>query len=164
MKKKSKARGASSRKPAKQDTKPSYVVGYGKPPVHSRFVPGRSGNPRGRPKGQLNLETALKNELNRSITIREGDRTRRLKKGVAWLVRIVNGALNNDPKANATLVALLRTLVLDQQPQAAMEAPVTTNDQALLADYLQRHGDLDDPVSGNGAADSPQSRDSKKAG
>ena len=25
-------------------------VGYGKPPKHSRFQPGRSGNPRGRPK------------------------------------------------------------------------------------------------------------------
>ena len=24
-------------------------VGYGKPPVHSRFKPGHSGNPKGRP-------------------------------------------------------------------------------------------------------------------
>jgi Family of unknown function (DUF5681) len=158
MMKKSKARGAQSKIRPRQDTKPSYAVGYGKPPVHSRFAPGKSGNPRGRPTGQLNLEAALINELNRLITIREGDRTRRLKKGVAWLVRTVNGALNNDPKANATLVSLLRTFVFDQQPQAAMEAPVTTNDQALLADYLQRHGDLDDSVSGNTDAGSPIKR------
>jgi Family of unknown function (DUF5681) len=28
-----------------------YQVGYGKPPVHSRFRKGQSGNPRGRPRG-----------------------------------------------------------------------------------------------------------------
>jgi hypothetical protein len=30
---------------------PHYPVGYRKPPVHSRFKKGQSGNPRGRPKG-----------------------------------------------------------------------------------------------------------------
>ncbi len=29
-------------------------MGYGKPPVHSRFRPGQSGNPRGRPRGARN--------------------------------------------------------------------------------------------------------------
>jgi len=33
---------------------PSYDVGFGKPPVRSRFEPGQSGNPRGRPKGSRN--------------------------------------------------------------------------------------------------------------
>jgi hypothetical protein len=36
---------------------PSYEVGYGKPPQHSRFKPGHSGNPRGRAKGSLNTHT-----------------------------------------------------------------------------------------------------------
>lgn len=27
-----------------------YLVGYGKPPLHTRFKPGQSGNPRGRPR------------------------------------------------------------------------------------------------------------------
>ncbi len=36
-----------------------YEVGYGKPPVASRFPPGRSGNPRGRQKGSKNGRTLL---------------------------------------------------------------------------------------------------------
>ena len=120
-----------------------------------------SGNPRGKPKGQLNLETILKNELNRLITIREGDRSRRLKKGAAWIVRTVNGALNNDPKANATLVALLRTFVLGQAQEVA-ESSITSDDQALLADYLQRHGGVEDHSRGEPGAGARQPRHRKK--
>ena len=54
-----------------------YRVGYGKPPVHSRFPKGQSGNPRGRPRGSMNKgrakALALK-EAYRPVTIKEGDR------------------------------------------------------------------------------------------
>src|SRR5213596_608548 len=107
MQRKSNARDRRHKTSLRRGSKSSYTVGYAKPPVHSRFAPGNSGNPKGRPKGKLNLETELENELNRLITVREGDHSRRLKKGAAWIVKIVNGALNNDRKANATLLALL---------------------------------------------------------
>jgi hypothetical protein len=40
-----------------------YDVGHAKPPKHTRFQPGQSGNPRGRPKGTKNLKTDLIEEL-----------------------------------------------------------------------------------------------------
>jgi len=100
--------------------------------------------------------------LNRLITIREGDRSRRLKKGAAWVVKTVNGALNNDPKANATLVALLRTFVLGQAPEVT-ESSITSDDQGLLADYLQRHGGLEDHSRGETGARSRQPKHRKKS-
>jgi len=34
----------------KRAARASYDVGYGKPPIHSRFCKGQSGNPSGRPR------------------------------------------------------------------------------------------------------------------
>jgi hypothetical protein len=98
-----------------------YLVGYGRPPTATRFRPGQSGNPKGRPKGRLNLGTEFNKELNRVITVREGGRSRRLKKGAAWLVKTINGALSGDARANVTLAGLLRTFGLVQQPQESEE-------------------------------------------
>lgn len=62
---------------------PGYEVGYGKPPVETRFKPGRSGNPKGRPRGRKNkrpalneerLKTIILDEAYREITVRDGNR------------------------------------------------------------------------------------------
>ena len=37
-----------------------YQVGYCRPPLHSRFKPGQSGNPKGRPKQSRNMRTIVK--------------------------------------------------------------------------------------------------------
>ena len=48
-----------------------YPVGYGKPPQHTRFHQGQSGNPRGRPKGSRNLSTLMAKALNEPVVISE---------------------------------------------------------------------------------------------
>jgi hypothetical protein len=53
-----------------------YVVGYCKPPLHSRFQAGRSGNPAGRREGVHNLMTDVKRTLGTPVKVKEGGRTR----------------------------------------------------------------------------------------
>jgi uncharacterized protein DUF5681 len=46
-------------------------VGYGQPPLESRFKPGTSGNAMGRPKGSKNLKTLIREAMTANISIQE---------------------------------------------------------------------------------------------
>jgi Family of unknown function (DUF5681) len=46
-------------------------VGYGKPPQATRFKKGVSGNPKGRPKGSLNIATVFTKTLRERVVINE---------------------------------------------------------------------------------------------
>jgi Family of unknown function (DUF5681) len=47
-----------------------YKVGFRRPPLHTRFKPGVSGNPSGRRKGSQNLKTLFHKILNEEIALR----------------------------------------------------------------------------------------------
>jgi hypothetical protein len=128
-------------KPSKSNDARTHSVGYGRPPVHSRFKPGQSGNPKGRRKGQRNVRTVVDGELSQRIKVREGNRTRSLTKLDAFVVTLVNAALKGDAKACASLINLLRSLGMTGEPPAANDQkPYTADDEGLIADFLRRQG------------------------
>ena len=84
-----------------------YPVGYGKPPVHTRFKKGQSGNPRGRAKGGKNLATLLGETLNETVTINENGRRRKISKREALAKQIVNRAAQGDAKTIQIFLRLM---------------------------------------------------------
>ena len=81
-------------------------IGYKKPPKHTRFKKGFSGNPKGRPKDR----SALKDIINRKLSFRmniieNGKRVRKSCKEII-VTRVVNNAMNGDYKAIKLLIDL----------------------------------------------------------
>ena len=83
-----------------------YEVGYCRPPEHSRFQPGRSGNPSGRPKGTQNFKTLFQKIMKEQISLREGSVTKKISKAEAILRGLVLGAMKGDSRSQMTLFKL----------------------------------------------------------
>jgi hypothetical protein len=81
-------------------------VGYGKPPKHTRFAKGRSGNPKGRPKGSSNIKAAIRKAAERRVSVKIGKRTVKMKPIEAMAYRLMQKALDGDLKAIRELVTL----------------------------------------------------------
>jgi hypothetical protein len=115
-----------------------YKVGFKRPPLHSRFRPGRSGNPKGRPRGRRNLKSDLHEELSEQITLREGDRQVRMTKQRALVKSTVARAIKGDPRAQAKVFELvLGAFGIDDEIRN--EALLGADDEAIIAAFLARN-------------------------
>jgi hypothetical protein len=94
----------------------SYEVGYCKPPEHTRFQPGRSGNPKGRPKKTCDFSTAFKEVLSETVEINEGERKRRRTLMKAFLRATVGHAVRGNQKATAHVIAMMHEAKLNMPP------------------------------------------------
>lgn len=94
----------------KRAKKFDYDVGFCKTPVHSRFQPGTSGNPKGRPKGSENYLTKFNRLLEEKIEVIENGRRKKISKAEALMKAFVNRALKGDVKAAQQAWAMMRLL------------------------------------------------------
>jgi hypothetical protein len=86
-----------------------YAIGYGKPPIRSRFRKGRSGNPGGRPRGKR-LATLLREALSETAMIEINGRPRRVSKGQATVALLIDRAAEADPRWMKLLLDLVQKL------------------------------------------------------
>jgi hypothetical protein len=84
----------------------SYRAGYGKPPVNTQFVKGRSGNPKGRPKNRKKLGTLFDQVCNEKVVIHEGGSERSMTKGEVVVRALMLKAMKGDARATAKLLDL----------------------------------------------------------
>ena len=118
-----------------------YEVGRGKPPIHTRWRPGQSGNPRGRPKHSRNLSTVVQRALDQRISVREGDCARSLTKMEAIVLTMVNKALQGDLKFLLGIIRLMQSLGSIQEiPPELNTDPLTDSHADVIADFLRGYG------------------------
>jgi hypothetical protein len=115
----------------REDDDGEYEVGYGRPPKHTRFKPGQSGNPRGRPAGAKGIKASLKREMQAKITVSEGKAQMTISKGEAVAKRVFAMALAGDLKAITKLLDL-DDQVVGEDPASLGEA---ANGSADAVDY-----------------------------
>jgi hypothetical protein len=124
-----------AKKRIKHDTPDSYEVGYGKPPKHTRFEKGVSGNPKGRPKVIPDFAATFLREAETRITINENGRPVRVSKRGVIVKQLINNAmkgktsdvrlyLNTDQGASEKIA-----LLAPASPESSMRADDLTDDQ-----------------------------------
>jgi hypothetical protein len=109
-------------------------VGYGKPPRAHQFKPGKSGNPKGRPKGAKSAETILQELLQQKISLNERGKTRRITVLEGILRRIAEDCLMGNIKSAAFLLNRLQAMSSDQTD----ESELSGDEQTVLETYLKK--------------------------
>jgi hypothetical protein len=105
--------------------------------VATRFKPGQSGNPKGRPKGSKNLATLLTEALDEQVTVLDGGRERTMTKREVVVQSIVSNAMKGSPKHVKTLLEATGEGVLEPPQSGVLIVPVTS---ATAEEWEAVHG------------------------
>jgi hypothetical protein len=96
-------------------------VGYCNPPEATRFKKGQSGNPKGRPKGALNVDTVLTKAVRQPVVIIESGQRKTVTKLEVMIAQLVNKGTSGELRAVRQVVELLRELEAQQAARAFPE-------------------------------------------
>ena len=123
-------------------------MGYGRPPKHTQFKPGQSGNPKGRSPQSRNFKTMVNKVLGEQVQIREGGRIRRMPKIEALFRTMMSRAFKGDPKAMASLIVMMKHSGYGAEAaESGPELLQGVDHKAILKEYLVRFG-LADSIEG----------------
>jgi hypothetical protein len=121
----------------RKTTKPAdYVVGYGRPPKATQFTEGKSGNPKGRPKGSRPVGAVLQDIIQQKVSVTESGKTRRIPVLEVMLRRLANDAMRSDQRAIKLLLSLVDRYA--DSPETALQLRhLLDEDEVILAQYLR---------------------------
>jgi hypothetical protein len=129
-----------------------YKVGRGKPPKHTQYKPGQSGNRNGRRKGSRNFATLLRAELQQRVTVTTEGQRKRITKRELLAKQLVNKAVAGDPKVIPVLLNEIR--LIEAIADTKQKRTPSNEDLTILNNVIKRirdsSGSIDD---GSPAAD-----------
>jgi Family of unknown function (DUF5681) len=117
---------------------PQKDVGYGRPPKATRFKKGVSGNPKGRPKGSLNVATVFTKTLRERVVINEHGQRKTVTKLEAALKQMVNKAASGDQRSLRLLIELARDAETKQSMPGAQEPALGDLDHEVMDGIVRR--------------------------
>ncbi|HEX3413771.1 MAG TPA: DUF5681 domain-containing protein [Stellaceae bacterium] len=116
-----------------------YKVGRGKPPLHTRFKKGQSGNPRGPRPRPKDLPALLVAALNEPVVLTANGETRQITKREAVVAQLVDKSTGADLRATKMLIDMLKDIEkragTATPPQAS---PLTPADEEVVENLLAR--------------------------
>jgi len=87
-----------------------YEVGFGKPPKHTRFKKGQSGNPNGRPRKKPDLYLELTEVLHENVTVTVDGQPEKVTVQQALLLRLRDQALKGEIWAEKLLQKVVEAI------------------------------------------------------
>jgi uncharacterized protein DUF5681 len=113
-------------------------VGYACPPIASRFKPGKSGNPHGRPRNSRNLKTIIQSALTAPVVLREGARKRSISKLEGIVLKQVESALKGNEKAALATLKMAAQVGLLEVPESEIEAAanLSASEKEIMEELL----------------------------
>jgi hypothetical protein len=124
----------------------TYQVGYRHPPKHYQFQPGQIANPQGinrKTPRSPDFKASLERELRKPISIQRGKKKVVVTQELAGIGELVRQFAKGDHRARRDLVLLCEKYGVDLNRNAlrgALEDALGPEDEALLAEFVKRHG------------------------
>jgi uncharacterized protein DUF5681 len=116
-----------------------YKVGYGRPPVHTQFPPGHSGNAEGsrkKSKKSQDMNARLKKAAEEKVEVHEGGRKRKVKKIDLAVTQMMNKAAQGQPAF--LKMALKEIQSAEASEPLAMPQELSDSDQEVIALVIHR--------------------------
>jgi hypothetical protein len=113
-----------------------HKVGYGRPPVETRFKAGMSGNPSGKRKAPPTLSQRLDRILAESVSVTEGGKSKRMAKEEVFLRQMVTRAIGGDRQFGRLLLDYL-----ERRQENAPAGATSATDEFLMGELVSLLGD-----------------------
>ena len=121
---------------------PEYDVGYKKPPTKNRFQKGKSGNPKGRPKGRRDYRIDLERIVASRRKVKRGDKVVALSNQEILLQNLIGKAAGGDVRAAGMVLREIGKYLVDEvgvQDNSELDLDEAKILNIALERFVQRH-------------------------